>query len=83
MLARLTEGKAPLTLEANCKTTEKYWGKGSGEGVLIVHRGELVTGTMDKAQYGKFGLVHGVQVSFMGSNRSVSRSSFLGAINRP
>lgn len=58
----LTAGKAPLTLTAPCKTSEKYWGKSAGEETLIFHKGELLTGTLDKAQYGKFGLVHAVQV---------------------
>ncbi len=34
----------------------------SGEGHMIVHRGELVQGILDKAVFGKFGLVHCVQV---------------------
>ena len=58
----LTVGKAPMTLQANCKTSEKYWGKTAGEETLVFRKGELLTGTMDKAQYGKYGLVHGVQV---------------------
>ena len=62
MVARLTVGKAPMTLQAKCKTSEKYWGKTAGEETLVFHKGELLTGTMDKAQYGKYGLVHGVQV---------------------
>ena len=62
VVARLTVGKAPMTLQAKCKTSEKYWGKTAGEETLVFHKGELLTGTMDKAQYGKYGLVHGVQV---------------------
>ena len=62
VVARLTVGKAPMTLQANCKTSEKYWGKTAGEETLVFRKGELLTGTMDKAQYGKYGLVHGVQV---------------------
>lgn len=34
----------------------------SNEGVMLVHKGELVTGILDKAMFGKFGLVHAVQV---------------------
>lgn len=34
----------------------------SGEGEMLVLNGELVTGVLDKAVYGKFGLVHAVQV---------------------
>ena len=35
----------------------------SSDGEVYVHKGELITGVIDKAIYGKFGLVHGVQVS--------------------
>ena len=33
----------------------------SGEGHMVVHKGELVQGILDKAVFGKFGLVHCVQ----------------------
>ena len=35
----------------------------SAEGEMLVVQGELVTGVLDKAVFGKFGLVHAVQVS--------------------
>lgn len=63
MVGRLTAGKASMTLTSNCKVSDKYWGKGNNEEELIFQTGDLVTGVMDKAQYGKFGMVHGVQVS--------------------
>lgn len=34
----------------------------SNEGRMIVHKGELLSGILDKAVFGKFGLVHAVQV---------------------
>ena len=34
----------------------------SNEGQMVVHKGELVSGILDKAVFGKFGLVHAVQV---------------------
>jgi hypothetical protein len=39
-----------------------YWGADSGEGEFIFHKGQLLAGCMDKAQFGKFGLVHAMQV---------------------
>jgi hypothetical protein len=39
-----------------------YWGADSGEGDFIFHKGHLLAGCMDKAQFGKFGLVHAMQV---------------------
>lgn len=35
-------------------------------------KGELLHGCMDKAQYGKFGLVHAVQVRFLVVYRKIS-----------
>lgn len=34
----------------------------NGEGEFVFRRGELLAGTLDKAQFGKFGLVHAMQV---------------------
>jgi len=39
-----------------------YWGPDSGEGDFLFHKGHLLAGCMDKAQFGKFGLVHAMQV---------------------
>lgn len=63
MLAFYTRGKPPLTFSCPGKTPADYWGKSSGETELLFFKGELLHGCMDKAQYGKFGLVHAVQVN--------------------
>jgi hypothetical protein len=39
-----------------------YWGADSGEGDFTFYKGQLLAGCMDKAQFGKFGLVHAMQV---------------------
>jgi hypothetical protein len=39
-----------------------YWGRHSDEGSFLFHKGQLLTGCLDKAQFGKFGLVHAMQV---------------------
>ena len=62
VLAFYTRGKPPLTFSCPGKTPADYWGKSSGETELLFFKGELLHGCMDKAQYGKFGLVHAVQV---------------------
>lgn len=36
--------------------------RGNGEGEFVFWRGELLAGCLDKAQFGKFGLVHAMQV---------------------
>jgi DNA-directed RNA polymerase I subunit RPA1 len=62
LVAYYTRGQPPLTLESGCKVPVDYWGRGSDEGKFVFHKGELVAGCLDKAQFGKFGLVHAVQV---------------------
>ena len=62
LVAYYTRGQPPLTLEASCKVPVDYWGRTSDEGKFVFHKGELVAGCLDKAQFGKYGLVHAVQV---------------------
>ncbi|KAK9816421.1 hypothetical protein WJX72_000053 [[Myrmecia] bisecta] len=57
----LTRGMPPLTLQSTGKVPAEYWGRTSGELDFVFHQGQLVSGCMDKAQYGKYGLVHAVQ----------------------
>jgi hypothetical protein len=47
---------------AGSKVPPSYWGKSSGEGGFTFHKGQLVAGCFDKAQFGKFGLLHAMQV---------------------
>lgn len=65
VLSFYTRGKPPLTFTCPGKTPADYWGKTSGETELMFFKGELLHGCMDKAQYGKFGLVHAVQVRLL------------------
>jgi hypothetical protein len=46
---------------ARCAEVEFDFPK-SGEGEMLVRQGELLSGVLDKALFGKFGLVHAVQV---------------------
>ena len=61
LIAHFTAGRPPMTLTAGSKVGGDYWGKTSGELEVLLHRGELLTGCMDKAQYGRHGLLHGIQ----------------------
>lgn len=50
---------------AVCMCTQvpvSYWGADSGEGDFTFYKGQLLAGCMDKAQFGKYGLVHAMQV---------------------
>ncbi len=66
MLKHLTRGLPPLTMHAKCKTPPDYVGNGSSEAELCVFRSTLVHGVLDKAAYGKFGLVHAFHVGYEG-----------------
>ncbi|KAF5840614.1 hypothetical protein DUNSADRAFT_16129 [Dunaliella salina] len=58
-----TRGLPPLTFSGGGKVPADYWGgKKSGEAELVFHKGYLVSGCLDKASFGKFGLVHAMQV---------------------
>ncbi|KAI8463429.1 MAG: hypothetical protein J3K34DRAFT_526989 [Monoraphidium minutum] len=61
LVAVLARGRAPLTFTSGSKVPADYWGRSNGEGEFIFWRGELLAGTLDKAQFGKFGLVHAMQ----------------------
>ncbi|KAK9909518.1 hypothetical protein WJX75_003467 [Coccomyxa subellipsoidea] len=50
----------------------------SGDGEMLVLNGELVTGVLDKAVYGKFGLVHAVQDLY----GNATAGSFISALSR-
>lgn len=50
------------SLSLSLQVPVSYWGSDSGEGDFVFHKGHLLAGCMDKAQFGKFGLVHAMQV---------------------
>ncbi|CCG83927.1 protein of unknown function [Taphrina deformans PYCC 5710] len=51
-----------LNLESKCKVAGKYWGPNSEEGKVIFKDGALMTGILDKSQFGAsaYGMVHSV-----------------------
>jgi hypothetical protein len=53
-----------------------YWGSSSDEGTFLFHKGQLLTGCLDKAQFGKFGLVHAMQVSSWAATMKVPIESY-------
>lgn len=63
VVSYFSRGKAPLTFSAGSKVPADYWGKGNGEGEFVFYKGQLVAGCLDKSQFGKYGLVHAMQVS--------------------
>lgn len=57
----VTHGSPPFTMSAGGKVPKEYWGRGSGEDVVMFKDNELICGVIDKAQFGKYGLVHAFQ----------------------
>ena len=73
VVAHFTRGMPPVTLRCKGKLAADAWGADSGEAEVEFRQGVMVAGCMDKAQFGKFGLVHGLQV------RPRSRHSHVGS----
>jgi DNA-directed RNA polymerase I subunit RPA1 len=63
LLCNLLRGRPPLNLISKAKVNAKYWGlQGAEEAEVCFCYGDLVTGVLDKSQFGasEFGLVHSV-----------------------
>jgi DNA-directed RNA polymerase I subunit RPA1 len=60
LLALLAAGRPPLTTAAKGKVPDDYWGVESGEDTLTLHRGDVISGVIDKNMFAKYGLVHAV-----------------------
>jgi DNA-directed RNA polymerase I subunit RPA1 len=60
LLDMLADGRPPLSTSAKGKVPDDYWGVESGEDTLVVHRGDVIAGVIDKNMFAKYGLVHAV-----------------------
>lgn len=89
LLNHITRGCAPCTVKNQGKVPKNYFASASykngeedldhnAEHDLLIWKNELVRGVVDKAQFGKFGLVHTVQELY-GSN---SAGILLSALSR-
>lgn len=60
VLNHITIGKPPLNLDSATKVPADMWGTKSEEGSVIIRDNELLTGVLDKSQFGatEYGLVH-------------------------
>ncbi|KAI9310913.1 hypothetical protein BX666DRAFT_2032405 [Dichotomocladium elegans] len=70
ILLNLTVGKPQLNLTGKPKVPGKYWGEDAKEeGTVLVMDGELLTGVLDKSQFGAtaYGLVHSIYELYGGS----------------
>ncbi|CAO3689510.1 unnamed protein product [Umbelopsis ramanniana] len=63
IMKNLTVGRPALNLNSNAKVGAKYWGPdGAEEATVLFMEGELLTGVLDKSQFGAsaYGMVHSV-----------------------
>ncbi|KAI0502407.1 hypothetical protein KFK09_017356 [Dendrobium nobile] len=60
ILHHIIKGHEPLTVEKEGRIPMEYFGKDATERKLFVYNNDLVHGIIDKAQFGKYGLVHTV-----------------------
>ncbi|KAI9221947.1 hypothetical protein BC828DRAFT_404467 [Blastocladiella britannica] len=63
LLLNMTRDQPPLNLASKARVGAKYWGKlGPEEAQVVFCEGELMTGVLDKSQFGAsaYGLVHSV-----------------------
>ncbi|KAF8395746.1 hypothetical protein HHK36_019697 [Tetracentron sinense] len=67
LLNHITRGRTPFTVTKAGRIPSDYFGNESGEVELLIQKNEFVHGVIDKAQFGKYGLVHTVQELY-GSN---------------
>ncbi|GLJ25883.1 hypothetical protein SUGI_0496070 [Cryptomeria japonica] len=61
VLNHVTKGRPSFTMNKSGKVPGDYWGKSSGELEVVIQNNEHICGIIDKAQFGKYGLVHIVQ----------------------
>lgn len=57
-MCHITRGRSPFSVEKDGRIPKEYFSKGSKEYSLRIYNNEFIHGMIDKAQFGKFGLVH-------------------------
>ncbi|KAL4526208.1 hypothetical protein Ndes2437B_g07463 [Nannochloris sp. 'desiccata'] len=78
VLMHYTRDQLPFTMAADSKVPLEMWGKTSGEGKMHIWRNRLVAGCVDKAAFGKYGLLH-IFHELYGAERT---SIFTAALSR-
>ncbi|KAH9297472.1 hypothetical protein KI387_029154, partial [Taxus chinensis] len=61
VLNHITKGRPSFSMNKYGKVPGDYWGRSSGELEVLIQNNEHICGIIDKAQFGKYGLVHIVQ----------------------
>ncbi|SCU84524.1 LANO_0C01596g1_1 [Lachancea nothofagi CBS 11611] len=82
VLLNVTPADMPgINLFSSNKIKSDYWGKGSTENDVVFKNGELISGILDKSQYGasKYGIVHSLHEVY-GPDVSAKVLSVLGRL---
>lgn len=81
LLMELLKGYQPLNLDSSSKIPAASWKDHSEEGIVIVRGNELLTGILDKSQFGAsaYGLVHATYELY-GSKKAGELLSALGRL---
>ena len=79
VLNHVTAGRPPYTVKNTGKVSGEYWGRNNGEVKLRIEKNELLHGVIDKAQFGKYGLVHAVK-EFYGADAAGQLLSVLSRL---
>ncbi|KAL4436828.1 hypothetical protein ABPG75_003967 [Micractinium tetrahymenae] len=78
VLMHYTRDQLPFTMFADSKVPNDIWGKNNGEGHMHIWRNRLIAGCVDKASFGKHGLLH-VFYELYGAERT---STLTAALSR-
>ncbi|KAK9840861.1 hypothetical protein WJX84_010134 [Apatococcus fuscideae] len=77
IIGQVLKGLPPLTLKHGSKVPADYFGgRAAGESEVHLFENTLLTGCLDKAVYGNFGIIHGVQELYGPETAGVMLSAF-------
>ncbi|EHA8587710.1 DNA-directed RNA polymerase I subunit 1 [Cocos nucifera] len=76
ILNHITQGRPPFTVENKGRIPKEYLGKDHNELKLLIYKNDLIHGMIDKAQFGKYGLVHTVHELYGADTAGILLSVF-------
>ncbi|KAG9448436.1 hypothetical protein H6P81_008401 [Aristolochia fimbriata] len=76
ILNYITRGHSPFTVKKVGRIPRDYFGTNNREMKLLIQKNELLQGVIDKAQFGKYGLVHAVHELYGSNTAGVLLSIF-------
>ena len=76
ILNHITRGRPPFTVENKGRIPKEYLGKDHNELKLLIYKNDLIHGMVDRAQFGKYGLVHTVHELYGADTAGILLSVF-------